>query len=65
MGIIIVIIKTVITIINININYYYVNVRFSSGECYAEIKPKERAIANSQRAFVSFLLLQLSNTWLP
>ena len=38
--------------------------RFSSGGCYADITPKERAIANGQRSFVSFLLLQLSNTFL-
>ena len=36
--------------------------RFSSGGCYADITPKERAIANGQRSFVSFLLLQLSNS---
>ena len=35
--------------------------RFSSGGCYADITPNERAIANGQRSFVSFLLLQLSN----
>ena len=29
--------------------------RFSSGGCYADITPKERAIANGQRSFVSFL----------
>ena len=38
--------------------------RFSSGGCYADITPKERAIANGQRFFVSFLLLQLSNSFL-
>ena len=38
--------------------------RFSSGGCYADITPKERAIANGQRSFVSFLLLQLSNSFL-
>ena len=38
--------------------------RFSSGECYADIIPKESAIANGQRSFVSFLLLQLSNSFL-
>ena len=37
---------------------------FSSGGCYADITPKERAIANGQRSFVSFLLLQLSNSFL-
>ena len=31
--------------------------RFSSGGCYADNTPKERAIANGQRSFVSFLLL--------
>ena len=36
---------------------------FSSGGCYADITPKERAIANGQRSFVSFLLLQLSNSF--
>ena len=38
--------------------------RLSSGGCYADITPKERAIANVQRSFVSFLLLQLSNSFL-
>lgn len=38
--------------------------RFSSGGCYADITPKEQAIANGQRSFVSFLLLQLSNSFL-
>ena len=38
--------------------------RFSSGGCYADITPKERAIANGQRSFASFLLLQLSNCFL-
>ena len=38
--------------------------RFSSGGCYADITPKERAIANGQRSFVSFHLLQLSNSFL-
>ena len=38
--------------------------RFSSGGCHADITPKERAIANGQRSFVSFLLLQLSNSFL-
>ena len=38
--------------------------RFSSGECYADITPKEQAIANVQRSFVSFLLPQLSNSFL-
>ena len=38
--------------------------RFSSGGCYGDITPKERAIANGQRSFVSFLLLQLSNSFL-
>ena len=38
--------------------------RFSSSGCYANITPKERAIANGQRSFVSFLLLQLSNSFL-
>ena len=38
--------------------------RFSSGGCYADITPKERAKANGQRSFVSFLLLQLSNSFL-
>ena len=38
--------------------------RFSSGGCYADITPKERAIANGQKSFVSFLLLQLSNSFL-
>ena len=37
---------------------------FSSGGCFADITPKERAIANGQRSFVSFLLLQLSNSFL-
>ena len=37
--------------------------RFSSGGCYADITPKERAIHNGQRSFVSFLLLQLSNSF--
>ena len=38
--------------------------RFSSGGCYADITPKERAIVNGQRSFVSFLLLQLFNSFL-
>ena len=38
--------------------------RLSSSRCYADITPKERAIANGQRFFVSFLLLQLSNSFL-
>ena len=38
--------------------------RLTCSECYADITPKERAIANSQRSFVSFLLLQLSNSFL-
>ena len=38
--------------------------RFSSGRCYADITPKEQAIANGQKSFVSFLLLQLSNSFL-
>ena len=38
--------------------------RFSSAVFYADITPKERAIANGQRSFVSFLLLQLSNSFL-
>ena len=38
--------------------------RFSPGGCYADITPKERAVANGQRSFVSFLLLQLSNSFL-
>ena len=38
--------------------------RFSSGGCYADITPKERAIANGQRSFESFLLLQLSSSFL-
>ena len=38
---------------------------FSSGRCYADITPKERAIDNGQRSFVSFpSLLQLSNSFL-
>ena len=45
-------------------HYYYVNVRFSSGGCYTDITPKEWAIANGQRSFVSFLLLQLYNSFL-
>ena len=44
--------------------YHYVNERFSSGGCYGDITPKERAIANGQRSFVSFLLFQLSNSFL-
>ena len=38
--------------------------RLISGGCYADITPKEWAIANGQRSFVSFLLLQLSNSFL-
>ena len=38
--------------------------RFSSGGCYADVTPKERAIANGQRSFVSFLLLQVSYSFL-
>ena len=38
--------------------------RFSSGRCFADITSKEQAIANGQRSFVSFLLLQLSNSFL-
>ena len=38
--------------------------RFSSGGYYADITPTERAIANGQRSFVSFLLLQNSNSFL-
>ena len=38
--------------------------RLTCSECYADITPKERAIANSQRSFVSFLFLQLSNSFL-
>ena len=37
---------------------------FSYGGCYADITPKDRAIANGQRSFASFLLLQLSNSFL-
>ena len=38
--------------------------RFSSSRCYADITPNERAIANGQRSFVSFLLLHLSKSFL-
>jgi len=34
---------------------------FSSSGCYADITPKERAMANGQRSFVSFLKKKINN----
>ena len=60
---VIIIIIIIITIIIIFIIMMHMK-RFSSGGCYANITPKERAIANGQRSFMPFLLLQLSNSFL-